>query len=197
MNEVTKSFGDITVDNVKVALNGKKNQAQLRQVVTTTYPAGHVGNSLNDTIFGAEDFGYGKGQTFESTRIAWMDVPLSLDPEDKDTVAKVQSAIDNFPKARIYKILSLKPILTEEQKSWMMNLNSKEERDEFLAKVKEAQIVRDSEENIVHYKGQTQYAVNYFSKNGQPDVDTREKELAGITGELVEGTKVEKKELSF
>lgn len=189
MNTVEKTFGDLTVDSIAPGLNGKKNQAQLRQVVTTIYPSARVGNSHSDSIFSENDFGFEEGQSFESTRVGWMDVPLNI--EGKKGVKEVEKLLAKFPKAKLYRVLSLEPILTSEQRNWMMNLDTKTEREDFLALIKERQSVKNSDGDIVPYKGQTQYAVNYFSKEGKADIDTRDNDLVVQRGELIPADKKE------
>ena len=86
--------------------------AELRQEVVTTsyYPKANMSNSLNDKLFSTEDFGV-KEETYESKeiRVAFLNVPESL-----DTPEKVQAHLAKFPELCLYRILSNKPILSEE-----------------------------------------------------------------------------------
>lgn len=86
--------------------------AELRQEVVTTsyYPKANMSNSLNDKLFAAEDFGV-KDEAYESKeiRVAFLNVPESL-----DTPEKVQAHLAKFPELCLYRILSNKPILSEE-----------------------------------------------------------------------------------
>lgn len=86
--------------------------AELRQEVVTTsyYPKANMSNSLNDKLFASEDFGV-KDEAYESKeiRVAFLNVPESL-----DTPEKVQAYLAKFPELCLYRILSNKPILSEE-----------------------------------------------------------------------------------
>lgn len=86
--------------------------AELRQEVVTTsyYPKANMSNSLNDKLFTTKDFGI-DDQTYKSKeiRVAFLNVPESL-----DTPEKVQEHLKKFPELCLYRILSNKPILSEE-----------------------------------------------------------------------------------
>ncbi len=86
--------------------------AELRQEVVTTsyYPKANMSNSLNDKIFTTKDFGI-DDQTYKSkeTRVAFLNVPESF-----DTPEKVQEHLSKFPDLCLYRILSNKPILSQE-----------------------------------------------------------------------------------
>lgn len=180
-----RSFGKVIAEKITVALNGKKNSVQLRQAVTTIYESARAGNSANDTIFDNEEFDFAEAASFESSRVAFMDAPLSLDPDNEESLKQVQERLDKCPNARLYRTLSLKPILTSEQKSWMMNLDSEEEKKEFLELIKNRQRIIDENEQPVLYKGQFQYGVTNFSATGKEDVDTREEESTPSSIELI------------
>lgn len=113
LNGITKTFGAITVDSVGPS-EYKEGvlQAQIRQVVTTEYPSKRVDNSLQDSLFATEDFNLGAGQTFESTRMAWINVPLTA------TAEQVSALLDTKENARVCKKYSNKllDVLTDEQK---------------------------------------------------------------------------------
>lgn len=161
-----KSFGKITVDEIKDSIKGDRKQAQIRQVVTTSYPSGKVGNSMSDSLFSEEEFQF-ESQDFEENRVAWIDVPKTATKE------QVEALLAANPKACIYKVLSSEPILTEEQKSAIAaGLTT-------LDIIKERQIVRYGEnhekagETILWKDGKVQYKSNFFSKTTKEDVDTR------------------------
>lgn len=113
LNGITRTFGAITVDSVGPS-EYKEGvlQAQIRQVVTTEYPSKRVDNSLQDSLFATEDFNLGAGQTFESTRMAWINVPLTA------TAEQVSALLDTKENARVCKKYSNKllDVLTDEQK---------------------------------------------------------------------------------
>jgi len=171
-----QSFGPITVDKVGPSLNPKKHQAQVRQVVTTIYPGVRSGNSLQDGLFSDAEFN-AESQSFEENRVAFLPIPIGT------TVEQVLDKIKSFPNARLIRILSLNPILSEEQKQAMEKGLSKNE-DGSIKTIEDyanAQAVRTEEGGPeVLYKGHRQYRVTSFM-NGVSgpveDIDTREEDL--------------------
>ena len=166
--------------------NGKKQQAQIRNSVKSTYPEAGVGNSLNDSIFPEEEFGFGEGDTFIEKRVAWMDVPAGL------TLDQVQAKLDGFPHARIYRVLSLTPILTDEQKRAMSSgISEYTDSDAVIHKCdmdyyktqqmiptpETANIKNRSKREPLLYKGYPQYRITAFNKDGHADVDHRNTQL--------------------
>lgn len=86
--------------------------AELKQTVTTKsfYPSKSVSNNMQDNIFGQEDFGFAEQEFVnEETRVAWIDVPLSSTPES------IASKLSQFANAKLYRVLSNVPILTNNQ----------------------------------------------------------------------------------
>jgi len=165
--------------------NEKKKQAQIRTSVESTYPEAGVGNSLNDSVFGSDEFGFGDGQTFTENRVAWIDVPAEL------TVKQVQERLNKFPHARIYRVLSLTPILTDEQKRAMSNGISEYsdaegevhkcdmeyyKRQQMVPTPETANLPREERQPML-YKGFVQYRITPFNKDGQADIDHRETQL--------------------
>lgn len=90
----------------------KSLTAELRQEVTVTskYPTSSMNNSLNANLFSNNDFGIDT-QNFISkeTRVAFINVPESM-----ETTEKVQEHLAKFPDLCLYRILSNKPILSDE-----------------------------------------------------------------------------------
>ena len=150
----------------------KKEQAQLRMKVISTYPEAKAGNSLNDSIFESKDFGFGDGQTFTENRVGWIDIPKGT------TIENVRAMMTRYPKARIYRVLSLDPILTDEQRSAMNNGISEDADGNKidLEYYKTTQVVRPNSESdeLLLFKELVQYRVTAFSRDGKPDVDLRE-----------------------
>jgi len=191
-SNVTRVDTPIEVESLKPHLrNEKKQQAQIRNKVESTYPEAGVGNSLNDSIFGDEDFGFGEGETFTENRVAWMDVPVGL------TVEQVQEKLNSFPHARIYRVMSLKPILTDEQKRAMTTGISEYvdsdsvvhkcdmeyyKRQQMVPTPETAKLPREQRQPLL-YKGYTQYRITAFNKDGQSDIDHRERQLAAALKE--------------
>jgi hypothetical protein len=181
----TPSANGIQVEesNLRVELikdhisNPNKKQAQLRMVIQKTYPAARIGNSLNGSIYDLDDFDFQTdGGVYEENRVAWIDVPVNATPEN------VQQDLQKFPNARIYKILSLQPILTEEQVNAMeQGISEYTAADGTVKPVdmdyyKEKQRIPNEDGEWANYKGLPQYRQTAFSPTGQEDIDTREKE---------------------
>jgi len=113
MNQIKKEFSAITVDHVEPhTFKPEQSQAQIRQVVTTTYPSQVVGNSATDSLFDIKEFKLKDGQSFSSKRVAWIPVPNGT------SVEQVKKILSTLPRARIYRMISneLDDVLTEEQK---------------------------------------------------------------------------------
>ncbi len=113
--EKTTKRGPIIVSRVYKSDFQKEKSltAELRQEIITIskYPATQMGNSLNVNLFSNEDFGI-ETKDYESkeTRVVFSNVLESM-----DTPEKVQQYInEKFPNLCLYKILSNKPILSEE-----------------------------------------------------------------------------------
>jgi len=183
----TRSANGIQVEESKVVVeeikdhisNPNKKQAQLRMVISKTYPPARIGNSLNDSIFDMDDFEFDSdGQEYEENRVAWIDVPVDA------TIESVQRKLDQkFPNARIYKILSLQPVLTEEQINAMEQGISTYTAEDGTEKAVDMDYYKEKQRipNIetgewADYKGLAQYRQTAFSATGKQDMDTREKE---------------------
>lgn len=161
---IVRSFGAITVDNVGPSLNSKKWQAQVRQIVTSQYPAARGNNSLSDTLFPAQSFGV--GQEYEEIRVTWIPVPLNT------KLAAVKTQLAKFPEARLVKTLSLNPILSEEQIRAMETGVSTKTEEDYAEK-----FVIDAEGNPTLYHGHKQYRHISFSQVPKEDVDLRAEDL--------------------
>lgn len=176
---VTKREGSITIDEIRPHLsNPNKEVAQLRQIIETEYPAARGGNSMQAGLFSSEEFG-GNGQTFQENRVAFVDIPRGT------TMQQVAARLAGLREARLYRVLSLKPILTDEQKRAMETGLSKtpEGHPITIEHYKETQRVVDSEGNPVDYKGVPQYRRIFFDPQGKADIDTREAEFQVAYGE--------------
>jgi hypothetical protein len=176
---ITKAVkaGKITIDSVaKGTYDGDGEvTAQLRQVVTvkSKYPKKQIANNMQDNIFSVEDFGFEMVEyENEENRVAWINVP------EGSTVKSVAAQLKKFPDARLYKVLSNKPILTDNQK-YAIN-NGITTIDVFAA----SQAVRipttpDTEEQgtagdlVPDPAGKIQYRSVFFSKDGKADQDNR------------------------
>ncbi len=172
----------LVVELIKAHIRSpKKEQAQLRMKVISTYPEAKAGNSLNDSIFESKDFGFGDGQTFEENRVGWIDIPKGT------TIEAVRSMMKHYPNARIYRVLSLEPILSEEQRSAMANGISKDTDGNTInmAYYKKVQMVRPNSESdeLLLFKGSVQYRVTAFSRDGKEDMDLREDQYKVLNSE--------------
>lgn len=161
-NGIKKNFAGITVDEVKPSqYKAEIDQAQVRQVVTTTYPSKRAGNSLSDSLFSTEDFGFADGQTYQSTRITWVDVPKGTTKE------KVADLLAQKPTATIQRVISnnVLDVLTDEQKSAIARgLRT-------VADYQESLRVKDA--NGVDLPGAPQYRQHFFKAVATEDVDLR------------------------
>jgi hypothetical protein len=139
--------------------------ARLSQEVVTTsvYPSKKYTDELSDNLFSASDFG-AEGKEFVNTekRIAFMNVPIGT------TVEQVVAGLTRYPKARIYKILSCEPTITEGQQ---YKINQGELTVEQIANSQ--QVVNPETGETPLYNGFPQYRTTHLSLTGQPDIDKR------------------------
>lgn len=183
--EIERVEGQITVDTIREHLsNGKKERAQLRMVITSTYPEAQVGNQLNDSVFSFDDFGFGNGNSYEEKRVAWIDVPKGTTKE------QVEAQLKKFPNARLFRILSLEPVITDEQKRAMRNGisfytdeqgNRLPVTEEYYASVQ--RVVNGETGEVIDYNGLPQYRVIGFSVAGKKDIDLRPEQFNALRKE--------------
>ena len=149
VNGITKQFNAITVDGIVDSLKGPEfKQAQIRQVITSTYPGKKVENSMSDSLFDIEAFNI-EGTEYKSTRMAWVLVPTNITKE------QVEAMLASKPKARICKKYSnkLADVLTDEQKYALNNgIVTKEQ-------LVDKHVIKDSQGNIVQ---PVQYSTGFF-----------------------------------
>ena len=172
---IKAGYSRITVDAILESLNAKKLQAQLRQSVTKIYPSVRLSNERQDTL----DLGLDtpEGETYVTTRIAWIDLPN--DPSV--TAEKVQAAIDGLTNPVVYKVLSNEPIFTSNQLNWAEN--REDDPQAWLQERSLRQMVRNNDSQLVDMKGNilesedevgVQYSRNFFSQAFKEDEDSRE-----------------------
>lgn len=175
--ETSKSV--ITLDEIKVGENQKPGTltAQIRQVHTTKsfYPSKKVDSNLQDSLFGAKDFGFAEQEfNSEENRMAWIPVPMDA------TKQTVEALLGNASKAgaTIYKVLSNEPIIDENQKYAISN--GQQTKDGYADK----QVVRyptnekttaDGTANqlVLDAMGNPQYRRTFFSMTPKEDIDNR------------------------
>ena len=178
----------ITVDAVNPhAFKSGLNSAQLRQVIEKVYPSvkPNTGGLFNTSDFNLPE------QRFQENRVTWVDVPT-----DK-TVEDVQKQIDSFQDACIWKRLSSRVILTNDElalldrimmaeqssiEKFVLNLTGQsdfhdglrqEAVDAFMAKKATQQLVVASDGEIIQHNGNDQYRRLFFSLTPHADEDDR------------------------
>ena len=142
--------------------------AELKQQVKTisTYEI-NGNNSMTDDLFDMST-----KRTYENveTRVAWINVPSNTRQE------QVQSKLDATPNARLYKVLSNHPILTDSDK-WAISENLRS-----LEEFAESQVVRypanheNAGEIVLDPNNKYQYRRIGFSMQGAEDQDVRNAE---------------------
>lgn len=180
MSDIRKEIkrGKLEVSRVFEGQFQKANTmtAELRQevVVISHYPGIRVSNDMQGNIFGENEFDT-KDQTFESkeTRVTWIPVPSNK------SIEEVKKALENMPKAHLYRVLSNEPILTSDQKSAISNGVTD------LETIAESQVVRYPKEHekagtlTLDKIGKVQYRRVFFSPDGsKEDQDLRTEDAA-------------------
>lgn len=165
-NGITKTFSTISVDGINQSpYNPNKFSAQVRQQVTTTYPAMRVGNSKTGGLFDLSEFNIPDGQSYTSTRVAWIPVPAGK------TVEEVVAQLATRPDARIYREISfnLADVLTDEQigavNAGLTTMSVLEEK----LRVRKV----DTDGTISEIDGPRQYSQNFFNPTATADIDHR------------------------
>lgn len=139
-------------------------------VVHSFYPSKSVKSNLGDNLFAASEFGY-EEQEFkqERTDVAWIIVPTGT------TVETVKEMLSKVDKSTLYRIISNRPILTDNQKySITQGLKT---MDDYA----DAQVMRygkDTEDHnegdlVLDSNGKPQYKACFFSKEAKADIDLR------------------------
>jgi hypothetical protein len=159
---IKKVFGKITVDKVEAdRYKESLDSAQIRQIVTKIYPSASVSNNKQDSLFSTEDFGLEGGSEYTEERVTWIPVPKGT------TAEQVQAMLDKKPDAKIYKVLSHEPILTDGQEyaleAGLIDLET----------IAEKQMVRDGEGSPILFNDEVQFSAKFFSLAGKEDEDLR------------------------
>lgn len=173
--EKTSSVSPITLDKPLYKSDYQKEgtiTAQVRQVVTSTssYPTKQISSNLQGSLFGITDFGFEKKDfTNSESRIAWIDVPVNA--TDELIKAKLDQANTNG--ARLYRILSNHPILTNHQQ---YSIQSGQRDMDYYAN---RQVVRYPENHpqagqiVLDNNGKVQYRAIFFWESHMDDQDNR------------------------
>lgn len=174
--KVERTFGKIMIDTEKgiytSAFQKKHTESVIlkQEVVTLSwYPSVKIGNSLTKGLFEQEELGL-SDEPYESKemRVAFLNVPVGT---SLSVVEERLAAIAD--KARIYRILSNKPILTDEQKSAIRNGITT------LETIANSQVARYPKGNdkegqlVLDTNGKVQYRTTFFHADGKEDVDMR------------------------
>lgn len=177
---VEKSFSDITLDSVRVGQFQKANTktAVLRQLVTITsyYPEAHVSNDMADSLVDPREFHFTETskERFEN-RVAFVPVPAYY------TEAQVEQAVAkaNASGAKLYRVLSYQPILSEDDRQYLDRCNVAEQA-KFMERRAARQALRypqgheQAGQLILDSMGRIQYRDTYLSVEGREDVDSRD-----------------------
>lgn len=181
-------YSDIVLDKIYVAEFQKDGTitAQLRQPVVTKsyYPSKKVESSMSQNLFGSDAFGF-EEQEFSNTeqRVTWMLVPANM-TEDQIKAAIAEA---NKAEATIYKVLSNRPILDENQAYAITQPNLNVSLDTFA----NSQAVRypENPETIANgtagqlcltADNKVQYRKTYFWKTFKEDLDMRTADPADV-----------------
>jgi hypothetical protein len=171
-NSIKTQFGKIKVDEVRKSNFGKADIAIIRQKIKTTYPGSKSGNSFTDSLFNDNEFGEGK--SYVSSRVTFLKVPKGTTEEE------VQKKLDNYPDARIYRIMSLdyKNVMTDEQKIAIDQGISNKTYEEYEASLRAK---NPSTNEDLMYNGKVFYRATYFSTTNVEDIDLRDEEYNNFT----------------
>lgn len=174
--EKTSSFSPVVVETVERNRFGKL-QARISSIetITSIYGIKNGASSLDSQIFPAKAFGEGEKYTNENKRVFFLNVPESL-----DTVEKVQEYLKKFPNLHLFRILSTKPILSNEDiaaiNNGKLSLDTKANQ----------QVIRNSEGKIVPFEGKPQYKRICLSTEFKEDEDLRNSENTYTSPEIWE-----------
>ena len=161
------SKSPVSIDSIGDHKFKECQSVQVRQVVTTTYPSKRVNNSNQDNLFSPEAFGFEDGSSYDSNRVAWLDVPNGVDQ------AAVKKSLDAVNGGTIYRMLStdVLDVLTEGQKAAIeADALPKSTLESFQA----ARVVRNADGEVVTKAGTDQplYSQNFWSQDvNKQDID--------------------------
>lgn len=162
--EKTSTFSPVVVESVERNQFSGKLQARISSIETiiSVYGIKNGASSLDSQIFSTKDFGEGETHKNESKRVFFLSVP-----ETMDTIEKVQEHLKKFPNLHLFRILSNKPILSDEDlasiKNGKLTLDTKANN----------QVVRDNGGKIVPFEDKPQYKRICLSTEFKEDEDLR------------------------
>lgn len=169
-----------------------KNQFGKNQATLKYSEEAYTQDNSRSQLFSASELGK---TTFISNRVDFIEVP------EDSTIETIQTMIDKYPKARIKRTLSTKPVISNVQEAVLKNGLKGEAFEDFkathsivadewneecavalLQKIAEAQLVKYGENNtegkpadeLVLYNGKPQYRITRFDLDGGEDIDKRD-----------------------
>jgi hypothetical protein len=174
-----ETFHPIVISRLYVSPYQKEGTrtVELKQTVGTKtfYPSKTVTSNLQDNPFNTEDFGFEETEyETDSVRVAWVDVPVKL--SDAVVIARLKS----ITAARLYRILSNHPILSDRQEYTIENPIAGADITLTLESIADRQAIRypknhatDAGLLIMDGNGKPQYKAIFFSKTAKEDIDRR------------------------
>ena len=193
---MTTSFAPITFEGISVSKLTKQLQAEIRQVVTVSYPTTRYNTSTSDALFSAEVLG-DEGKPFKSTRVYWLKVT------EKITDQMMLDALAANPEARIMRTLTSSPMFSDEHVAVINAISYPDvyegdqlvkageperealERSELRARIANSQMVKhgkkladgsanpQADKAIIPQGGCVQYRRYDFKLSAEADVDLR------------------------
>lgn len=156
-------------DSARNGVQTTRYRVQLRQVLKTVYPA-----ARGNAIFEAAEFG-GRNQEFTEQRVCFLNVPKGV------TLPQIQQRLDEMDGPKLVKVLSLAPMLTEDQVRTIENGRNPKSYEDYLE-----DFIPDANGNPVLYSGERQYRKIQFSKSWAEDVDNRPHDIREKAGKAVQ-----------
>jgi hypothetical protein len=165
----------LSLDNLHISDFQKEGTitAQIRQVIDTItrYPAKQVSSDRQPNIFNIEEFGFEtKDYPNQENRLVFMDIP------ENTTEAQFKKKLKKMPTACIYRVLSNRPILTDNQVAAIKNPELNVTIDTFA----NSQVIRYGDnhattpgELILDKNGKIQYRATFFWPEAKEDQDDR------------------------
>lgn len=189
----TREIDTMIVELVKEhSFKQNRLSAQVSQKMTDHYPSGKP----NASLFDVEDFNF-EDTKFENKRVAFVDVPLGTTLEGVTAQIAKLTAAGKFP--CIQKVMSLKPILSEDQKAGIAAgkttldiIAAKQLARKQVIDPVTKQPVKDGEGKVVTeqlFYGENKlpfYRVNVFQPDFVEDIDTRKAEESAMVQTSVE-----------
>lgn len=147
-------------------------KVQLRQVVKSVYPA-----ARGNAIFEASEFG-GRNQEFAEQRVCFLNVPEGV------SLGQIQQRLDEMDGPKLVRVLSLRPMLSEDQLRTIENGRNPKSWEDYLE-----DFIPDRNDQPVLFRGEKQYRTIQFSKSWAEDVDLRADQYKELSSAAVQLSK--------